>query len=55
MEGYYSIKNSKREEFGDSYVSRLKSMSSSVDIRNEIKRLITKIFNKAFGKTENCF
>lgn len=55
MEGYYSIKNSKREEFGDSYVSRLKSMSSSVDIRNEIKNLITKIFNKTYGKTENCF
>lgn len=55
MEGYYSIKNAKREEFGDSYVARLKSMSTSIDIRNEISKLLDKLFDKMSNKNDNCF
>lgn len=55
MDGYYSIKNAKREEFGDSYVARLKSMSSSIDIRMQINKLLTKIFDKIYSKEDNCF
>ena len=38
--GYHAIKNSRDESFGDSYIPRLKYMSTSMDINKKMKRLI---------------
>lgn len=38
--GYHAIKNSRDESFGDSYIPKLKYMSTSMDINKKMKRLI---------------
>lgn len=40
IDGYYAIKNSREESFGDSYIARLRYMSTSMDINKKIKRLV---------------
>lgn len=55
LSGYYAIKNVRNEEFGDSYISKLKYMSSSMDIRKKVKRLIDKLFEEFYGHPKDYF
>ncbi len=55
MEGYYALKTVKNEEFGDSYISRLKYMSSSMDLRKMVQKLVEKFFDKCYDRKDNYF
>lgn len=55
MKGYYAIRDSHEEEFGDSYISKLDYMYSSFNLRNQIDDLIVEIFERAMGCTTNYF
>lgn len=49
MESYYALKDARKEEFGDSYISRLKSMHSSMDVRRNIELLIKDLFEQKYN------
>jgi hypothetical protein len=55
MNGYYALKNARSEEFGDSYISKLKTMSSSMDIREKIRDLIDRVLALFYGDSGTSF
>jgi hypothetical protein len=55
MNGYYALKNARSEEFGDSYISKLKTMSSSMDIREKIRDLIDSVLALFYGNSGTSF
>lgn len=53
VEGYHAIKNVRNEDFGDSYISRLKYMSSSIDIKKEIDELVEHLLIQWRGEKDS--
>lgn len=61
--GYHAIKNSREENFGDSYIPKLKYMSTSMDINKKMKNLTERLLDiygkenkdKDRGNYNNCF
>lgn len=53
LTGYHAIKNSREENFGDSYIPRLKNMSTSMDINKKIRNLIEKLLQICCEDQEN--
>lgn len=55
LKGYYAIRDSREDEFGDSYITKLNYMTSSFELREQIEELIREIFEKVMKQKDDFF